>query len=242
MSNNPSDRPIASEIFSEADRLLLEKVKERLASVQAEYDRLSRLKSLSERPVLSERRRKRRLSHSAACVREPLPIPQDYPRRASQMLPGRESLISLLWQEEEVLVPDAAILRRDYFDMKSIHGVAALHGLERRVALKALKDIGVDVYEEIAREWESGVTIRELSRRHGPSQTAISNWIKKAGRVILPRNANRKHDIELILQVYDETRSCKRAAQAGGVAWATAKNILEKHDRWIESCKRPKGN
>lgn len=242
MSNNPSDKPIASEIFSEEDGLLLEQVKERLASVQAEYDRLSRLKSQSERLVLSERRRKRRLSQPVAPVEEKPRERQDHPKPASGMLPRRISLVSSLMRREDATIPDAKILRHDYFDMKSIHGVAALHNLVRRTTLKALKSIGLDVYEEIAREWESGVTIRELSRRHGPSQTAISNWIKKAGRVILPRNANRKHDIELILQVYDETRSCKRAAEAGGVAWATAKNILEKHDRWIEICKRPKGS
>jgi transposase-like protein len=96
--------------------------------------------------------------------------------------------------------------------VRSINGFAFWLGLRRHAAIKLLKSVGIDVYEEVGRAWEAGESIRELSRRHGPERDTISSWIKRTGRNVPLANSRKRYDEQLILEIYEKTNSCNNAA------------------------------
>ncbi|TWI35191.1 hypothetical protein IQ24_01701 [Paracoccus sulfuroxidans] len=153
---------------------------------------------------------------------------QDYPRKASRMLPVPERSIFLPPPPVPPL-PDPLEARAVYQLVRSLHGFAATFGLARGRAIKALKIAGIDIYEDIAREWEAGCDTRELSRRHGPGRDTIARWIRKTGRTVLPRNSNWRYDEALIAETFDKAGSVNKAAEAAGVSWTTAGAVLSRY-------------
>ena len=108
-----------------------------------------------------------------------------------------------------------------------IDGFAEQLTVERRRALRWLKKAGVDVFEEIAREWEDGSSLRKLSAKHGPLPKTISNWIKSTGRVVRPRNSNPKYDITKIYSYKKMRWSTNRIALDMGLSWATVQRVID---------------
>lgn len=130
----------------------------------------------------------------------------------------------------ELPPPEAMV--KAFESTRSLVEFARVFYFDRSTAIKALATAGINIHEEVAREWKSGSNTRELSARHGVTRTTIGCWIKKGGETVRPRNGNREHDEDLIVQIYDKTNSANRAARAANVHWATARRILKKHNRW----------
>ncbi|WP_135058772.1 helix-hairpin-helix domain-containing protein [Paracoccus salipaludis] len=131
-------------------------------------------------------------------------------------------------------LPDSAELRERYETVRSINSFAFGLGLQRADAIKALKNAGIDIYEEIARAWQKGTSVRELSRCHGVGRDTISRWIRRTGRAVPIANSRKRYDEQVVVNVYQETRSCNRAAKAAHVAWRTAKMVLVRHGLWAD--------
>ncbi|MFV1593835.1 hypothetical protein VWZ88_09275 [Phaeobacter sp. JH20_36] len=129
-------------------------------------------------------------------------------------------------------LPELNQIKRLFEDLRSLDRVAQALGRGRRDAVKALATAGIDIREEIAREWDAGRSIRELHEQHGSGCDTISRWIKQAGRKVRPRNSNKKCDEELIVCTYLKTRSAKRCADAAGVSWEKARSVLRKRGLW----------
>ncbi|MCA0964984.1 hypothetical protein [Salipiger bermudensis] len=123
-------------------------------------------------------------------------------------------------------------IRSLYAEFESLELVARALDIDRRAAVKALAYAGIDIKDEIAKQWEAGSSLRELHEQHGSGCDTISRWIKSTGREVQPRNANRHCDEALIVETYLKTRSANRCALAAGVSWEKARNILRKRGMW----------
>lgn len=138
--------------------------------------------------------------------------------------------VRLRLNPEPLPVPDK--IRSLYTEFESLELVARALDIDRHTAVKALAYAGIDIKDEIAKQWEAGSSLRELHERHGPGCDTISRWIKSTGREVQPRNANRQCDEWLIVETYLKTRSANRCAQAAGVSWEKARSILRKRGMW----------
>jgi len=96
-----------------------------------------------------------------------------------------------------------------------------------RKAIIWLRKAGVDVIEEVAKEWEDGSSIRKLSKKHGPLPQTISNWIKSTGRQVKPRNSNKKYDEERIKELCTELWPTNKIAKNMGLSWATVQRVID---------------
>lgn len=209
---------------------MLAEAKATVESAQAIIEDLEKIKSAARLEKFWQQRKASQRSKKRSLEFVP---PQNHPKPASQMLPQPSMTISrILWGDPPPPEPDA--VRETYHLVKSFHGFAATHSLSRSRALKVLRQAGIDIYEEVSRDWDDGVPIRELSRRHGPGRDTIARWIRKTGREIKPGNGNRKYDEALIVATYEETRSGNRAAHVAGVSWNTTRSVLRRHGLWIE--------
>lgn len=125
-------------------------------------------------------------------------------------------------------LPEAKTLREHYLRVRSIGDFSSDLGLSCNAGISALKRAGVNVYEEVALEWESGVSIRDLSLRYGIGRDTISRWIKRTGREVPPANTRQRYDADLVARVFEQTNSVNAAATAAGIAWDTARKAVSK--------------
>ena len=130
----------------------------------------------------AELRQKQAIS-TAFLAQEPDQERCSFPKPAHAMVVERRYTIHELRNPPSPLpLPAKEELIKLYDFVRSINAFAFNLGLRRNEGIKALKELGIDIYEEVARDWERGVPIRELSRRHGVGRDAISRWIKRTGR------------------------------------------------------------
>lgn len=132
-------------------------------------------------------------------------------------------------------LPPPGTVTEAFESTRSLVAFANVFGLDHASAIRALAAGGIDIYQAVALEWERGCSVRALSAQHGVTRSTIGRWIKKGGRDIRPRNANQKHDEDLIVEVFRDTKSANRAAQAANVHWATARRVLRKHNLWHDT-------
>lgn len=191
-----------------------------------ELERASLNNGAAEQPRQRLRQRVRHVElltefpkHESSAERA-LPLP------ASKMV-VRQELLSQLPS-----IPDPRELRERYLLVRSINSFSFALGLRRAEGIKALRGAGIDIHEEVARDWQNGTSVRELSRWHGVGRDTISRWIRRTGRAVPVANSRRRYDEQVVVNVYQKTRSCNRAAKAAGVAWRTAKMVLVRHGLW----------
>lgn len=123
-----------------------------------------------------------------------------------------------------------------FHDIKSLDQFAKRLRITRRNAIHALKKVGFDVLESIAKEWQNGKSLRDLSEKHGPMPQTISKWIKSTGREIKPRNSNEKYDREQINRWFDAGWTTNKIAKRLGHSWATMQKCYES---WWEAKQKP---
>ncbi|QAX28401.1 hypothetical protein [Leisingera sp. NJS204] len=153
-----------------------------------------------------------------------------YPQRANEMVVCNGQ--NFLDQPARPTLPSRDVLLERYRLVQSIRSFSFWHGLTQSEGRAVLRDVGIDICEEVAKDWERDVSIRELSRRHGVTRHTVSNWIKKTGRMVPVANSRKRYDEEMIVETYRYTRSCNKAAMAAGVAWKTARSALERRGLW----------
>lgn len=95
----------------------------------------------------------------------------------------------------------------------------------RNEVIRALKPVGINVFEGIAQEWDAGASLRALSAKHGPTPHTISSWIKSTGRKIEPRNSNPRYDKALMHKLFGEECSTYKIAKKMKVSWETVQRI-----------------
>lgn len=204
---------------------------------KAVVDELERVR-FSARVSAMRRRRAAARSASAHNLENDFTLPEesrkyDLPQPARMMVVERKlSICDPLNPLPAASLPAEDEIIERYRQVRSLNSFAFWLGMRRHAAIKVLKSIGIDIYEEVAKDWESGESIRELSRRHGPGRDTISSWIRRTGRKVPIANSRRRYDEELIVETYGKTRSCNSAANAAGVAWRTAKEVLVRHGKW----------
>lgn len=123
---------------------------------------------------------------------------------------------------------DSKTLREHYICVRSIDDFSTDLGLSCMAGISALKRAGVNVYEDVALEWDSGISIRELSLRYGIGRDTISRWIKRTGRDVPPANSRQRYDADLVARVFEQTNSVNAAATAAGIAWDTARKAVSR--------------
>lgn len=200
-------------------------------TAQATVDELSSLRSLLRRASSKRRRRTggtEKPADAAVHVPEEMQEPKTLP---DDVWPATRRRVRNSRPEQREL-PDPEKIREIYFSTRSLVRFGNTLGLCRRTAIKALATAGIDIYEDIASEWENRCSMRVLSNRHAVTRATISRWIKKAGREVKPRNGNRTYNEDLIERVYLERRSANQPALAGKVHWSTARRILKERGLW----------
>lgn len=215
--------------FTEEQERQLQEAREQVEAAQktiTEFEEIRRPLRISRRKLA---RRKAAQTSSAAFPTETKKFTGTTSSTGSEIL--RPQPRSRLRGAEPPL-PELNQIKQLYEDFRSLDRVAQALGRDRRDAVKALATAGIDIREEIAREWDAGRSIRELHEQHGSGCDTISRWIKQAGREVRPRNANKKCDEELIVCTYLKTRSAKRCADAAGVSWEKARSVLRRRGLW----------
>lgn len=229
-ADETSSHPPRANLTEEQEKALADAISA-ARTAQATIDELSSLQSLLRRAGWRHRRRARsaeKLAGAAIHMPDGLDGPKTLPDNVWPATPTRVRNS----RPEQRELPDPETIREIYFSKRSLVRFANTLGLCRRTAIKALSTAGVDIYQDVACEWENRCSIRDLSNRHAVTRATISRWIKKAGRKVQPRNSNRIYDEDLIERVYLENRSASQAAKAANVHWATARRVLEKRGLW----------
>ncbi|RDD70990.1 helix-turn-helix domain-containing protein [Paracoccus versutus] len=204
-------------------------------NAQSIVDRLERKIFDAESEAIRARRRTPRSSVAATLSANASPR-QDFPKPASKRCSRPSSLSRLLYPPTPP--PREAII--DTFGLvKSFGGLANTYSMGHAQTHQALRDAGINIWEEVARDWDRGISVKELSRRHGIGRDTVARWIRKTGRIVNPRNGNRRSDEALIVKTYEETYSVNKAAIAAGVAWAMARAVLLRDDAWTEKRRKP---
>lgn len=220
--------------LSEAEVTALEAAKASALAAQIIIDRLER-KSRDARLSEMLARKTARPAAKPKISSEKIPERQDFPKPASRM--PQHSKNRRNWKPSAP--PESAVVRETFDLVKSFGGLATTHSLDHTQTKRALRDAGIDICEEIARDWDRGIAVKELSRRHGVGRDTISRWIRKAGREIMPRNSNWRYDESLIAKTFDKTQSVNKAARAAGVSWATARSVLSRYGIRAEGRSKP---
>lgn len=137
-----------------------------------------------------EQRRQREAELRAALPRQPVRERCDYPRPARFMnVERRWTVRNMLNPPTKPPLPEKEDIIARYELVRSINSFSFGLGISRSEGIKLLKELGIDIYEEVARDWENRVSIQELSRRHGVGRDSISRWIKRTGRKVPRRTA-----------------------------------------------------
>lgn len=220
--------------LSEEEVTALEAAKASALAAQIIIDRLVR-KSRDARLTEMLARRAARPAAKPKILSEKIPERQDFPKQASRMPQHPRNRLN--WKPPAP--PEAAVVRETFDLVKSFGGLAATHSLDRTQTKRALRDAGIDICEDIARDWDRGISVQELSRRHGVGRDTIARWIRKTGRIVNPRNGNRRYDEALILETFRATRSVNKAAIAAEVSWATARAVLSRSGKRAEGKLKP---
>ncbi|WP_156429089.1 hypothetical protein [Paracoccus aminovorans] len=188
---------------------------------------IDRLQKKSRDARLEEILKLKRMRRSTkpSILPEKLQERQDFPKPASHMPQHRKNR----WNWKPPASPESKAVRETFDLVRSFGGLAAAYSLDRAQTKQALQDAGIDICEEVARDWDRGISIHELSRRHGTGRDTIARWIKKTGRAIIPRNGNWRYDEALIAKTFDETGSVNKAAKAAEVSWDTARSVLSRY-------------
>lgn len=220
--------------LSEAEVTALAAAKASALAAQTIIDRLVR-KSRDARLGEMLARKAARPAAKPKILPEKIPERQDFPKPASRMPQHPKNR----WSWTPSAPPESAVVRETFDFVRSFGGLATTHSLDHTQTKRALRDAGIDICEDIARDWDSGISVKELSRRHGIGRDTISRWIRKTGREIMPRNSNWRYDEALIAKTFDETQSVNKAARAAGVSWATARSVLSRYGIRAEGKSKP---
>lgn len=214
--------------ISDEERTELDRVAKALKAAQEADDDLVPLRTKG----LHNAKRQHRIKARRLRFKMPGFVPrpeflQDYPRPTAQLLNDDEKRRA---PEVVDILPAQAL--GTYRFLKSLDGASACLGVGRRTTIQLLKEAGVDLFEDIALQWDSGVPLRELSRCHGPPPQTISNWIKKTGRTIVPRNANKRYDEAEIIRIYQQFQSANAPARQLELSWSTVRKVLVRNGKW----------
>lgn len=207
-------------------------------SAQSIVDRLER-KQLQARLEKFLERKQASIRLIPAIQSEETAPRHNFPKPASIKRSRPNSILRLL---DPPAPPAPEAILDTFAQVKSFGGLAATYSLDHSQTRRALRDAGIDIYEEVARDWDRGTSIQELSRRHGTGRDTIARWIRKTGRNINPRNGNRHYDEALIAKTFREASSVNRAAKAAGVSWATARAVLSRYGLREEGRSKPPCN
>lgn len=179
---------------------------------------------------MTVKRRRRRAKLREFMLSGPVPppaAPHDYPRPAPRLLSDREKRRAPKRME---IVPAEALATFRF--LNSPDGTSARLGIGRKITIWLLKEAGVDLFKDIACQLDKGAALREISRCHGPPPRTFSNWIKKNGRIVAPRNANRRYDAAEIIRIYDQCQSANAPARQLRLSWSTVRKVLVRNGRW----------
>lgn len=220
--------------LSEEEATALEAAKASALAAQIIIDRLVR-KSRDARLTEILARKTARPAAKPVVLLEKTAERQDFPKPASRMPQHPKNR----WNWKPPASPETAVVRETFKLVKSFGGLASTHSLDHTQTKRALREAGIDICEEIARDWDRGISVQELSRRHGVGRDTIARWIRKTGRIVNPRNGNRRYDEALILETFRATRSVNKAAIASEVSWATARAVLSRSGKRTEGKLKP---
>ena len=117
-------------------------------------------------------------------------------------------------------------IKRIYSNNRCLREFAQHFGLNFKRAKSLLGHNGVDFSAQLEVEYHVfKMSLRELSRIHGPKEETLSKWLKDYGATLRKGNT-RTMDKKLLNDVFSKTCSIKQAADAVGVHWKTAERYL----------------
>ncbi len=206
----------------------LRQAEDDLRRAQEAYDALAPLRQKRALLKRSERHRNRRPpteveqpADDTAAVRSARERRLRYHRRA------QERLFFNSFQQDASIEQSSDDLVSLFREIGSLDQFAKHLETTRRNAIHALKAAGVDVLEDIAKQWENKTSLRRLSEQHGPTPQTISKWIKSTGRQIKPRNSNRIYDETTMHALFRQKWTINSIAEAMKLSWATVQKCYE---------------
>ncbi|WP_339108765.1 hypothetical protein [Thioclava sp. GXIMD4216] len=213
--------------LSEADLLRIEVEEEAIRKAQAQIDESTALiRKIRERPAVP-RQHPTRVENSEECLHRLKELKTWPPGMDLQEHPLLKKLAKRRrrFSEDEFPKPDE--LRALWRETGSLGQLAKKIEAGTIKTVTALQRAGINVYEEIALEWDSGMSLRSLTQKHEVSRQTLSKWIKKTGRPVAPRNGNRSYDKEKFARAFAEKSSVNNAARAVGISWERANRIIK---------------
>ena len=213
--------------LSEEEKLLLSKVEADLKRAQEAYDALQSLRIRSYQARLSFRRNrpppltKEQKNAKRAASKKHLAetrLADQRERERTTFIYGFQYPSFCTTEAPENLIPL-------YRSLRSLDQFAKQIKVSRRTAIHLLMLQGLDVFEDLAREWETGSSLRELSTKHGPKPKTIASWIRLTGREIKPRNSNQKYDRRQMNELFDKMWTTNKVAKEMGLSWATVQKV-----------------
>lgn len=94
---------------------------------------------------------------------------------------------------------------------------------------KLLAASGINLKQEIAKEWKSGFSLRKLSAKHGAAPQTLSSWIKSTGVEVRSRNSNPRYDEDQLRNFLREGRTTNWIATEMRISWATVQGFRDRN-------------
>lgn len=213
----------SSDSLTDQELTQLCKAEDDLRRAQAAYDELEPLRQKQRASIrLPRRKRPRRIL--AAEERETRELLADEKirkrnQKRKEEAQNRAFIYSVQRDYETPHSPEE--LLAVFHQVGSLDQFARQAQTTRRCAVQLLKSAGLDVIEFIAKDWEAGMSLRALSRKHGPTPQTISSWIKSTGRLIKPRNSNQRYDLSRMSELFSKRWSTNKIAKEMKLSWAT---------------------
>lgn len=113
-------------------------------------------------------------------------------------------------------------------ELGTLKGLAEKYALTPKMAKTILKAYGISLDTVLARDWNSGMSLEQMSARHGAQPETISKWLKAAGVEIQPGNHKRGVDLDRLKQLSGKGGTYNRAARELGIHWQTVKRLRER--------------
>ena len=123
---------------------------------------------------------------------------------------------------------EAGEIQLVYQSAPRLRAFAARHSLSWKTAKKVLEANGVDFSAQVRAEFENGMSLIELSEKHGPKAETLSNWLELSGVRIQRGNFRRGINVEDLVRVFRATSSVNQVARHAGIHWSTAARLLRK--------------
>lgn len=152
-----------------------------------------------------------------------------------------------LWIRTERLFDRASRKFSDYHFEYTANDISEIHKAHQSLrdfseffrippyqAKTVLEFAGINIVEQLATEYRCPTDLESLSERHGVSADTLGKWLRQHGVRVRPGRRRPETEPHEVRTAYRDGHSVSSVARHFGIAWQTAKKILDETETPLE--------